>query len=173
MNTLAAKHLPATPHSLFDQMAEQLLDQGFRISHQDRARPWGGFFVIAEAQAQHFADVYFEGLPVEALRIAGPLSPMLVLVAPHQRLSWQYHRRRAEVCRVLRGPVGLATSPTDAEGPLQTLQSGQQISLCPGERHRLVGLDDWSVLAEIWQHTDAQHPSDEADIVRVQDDFGR
>jgi len=29
------------------------------------------------------------------------------------------------------------------------------------------------VLAEIWQHTDAQNPSDENDIVRVQDDFGR
>jgi hypothetical protein len=29
------------------------------------------------------------------------------------------------------------------------------------------------VIAEIWQHTDANHPSDEDDIIRVQDDFGR
>jgi mannose-6-phosphate isomerase len=42
-----------------------------------------------------------------------------------------------------------------------------------GERHRLVGLEDWGVIAEIWQHTDASNPSDESDIVRVQDDFGR
>jgi len=28
-------------------------------------------------------------------------------------------------------------------------------------------------VAEIWQHTDAAQPSNEADIVRVQDDFGR
>jgi hypothetical protein len=42
-----------------------------------------------------------------------------------------------------------------------------------GERHRLVGLEDWGVIAEIWQHTDAAIPSDESDIVRVQDDFGR
>lgn len=27
--------------------------------------------------------------------------------------------------------------------------------------------------AEIWQHTDATRPSDEDDIIRVQDDFGR
>jgi hypothetical protein len=27
--------------------------------------------------------------------------------------------------------------------------------------------------AEIWQHTDVNHPSDEEDIIRVQDDFGR
>jgi len=29
------------------------------------------------------------------------------------------------------------------------------------------------MIAEIWQHTDAAQPSDEDDIVRVQDDFGR
>jgi hypothetical protein len=39
-------------------------------------------------------------------------------------------------------------------------------------RHRLIGLDDFGVVAEIWQHTDAI-PSDEEDIIRVQDDFGR
>jgi hypothetical protein len=45
--------------------------------------------------------------------------------------------------------------------------------LAQGERHRLVGLDAQAIIAEIWQHTDASHPSDEDDIVRVQDDFGR
>jgi hypothetical protein len=40
-------------------------------------------------------------------------------------------------------------------------------------RHRLVGLDNWGVVTEIWQHTDVEHPSDESDIVRLQDDFGR
>jgi hypothetical protein len=29
------------------------------------------------------------------------------------------------------------------------------------------------MLAEIWQHTDDANPSNEDDIVRVQDDFGR
>lgn len=41
------------------------------------------------------------------------------------------------------------------------------------ERHRLVGLNDWGMVAEIWQHIDANNPSDENDIIRVQDDFGR
>ena len=165
---------PATlSQPLFERTAQTLRAQGFRIEHQDHARPWGGFFVIDEAQAAEFADLYFEGLSVEALRLAGPLSLMLLLVAPRQRLSWQYHRRRAEVCRVLRGPVGLVTSVNDEEGPLQMLKAGQQLSLFPGERHRVVGFDDWGVLAEIWQHTDAANPSDKDDIVRVQDDFGR
>jgi hypothetical protein len=42
-----------------------------------------------------------------------------------------------------------------------------------GQRHRLIGLDQWGVVAEIWQHTDSENPSDESDIVRLQDDFGR
>jgi mannose-6-phosphate isomerase len=36
-----------------------------------------------------------------------------------------------------------------------------------------VGLEDYAVVAEIWQHSDADNPSDENDIVRLQDDFGR
>ena len=40
-----------------------------------------------------------------------------------------------------------------------------------GERHRLIGLHGRALVAEIWQHTDANHPSDEDDIVRVSDDF--
>ena len=53
------------------------------------------------------------------------------------------------------------------------LETGEVIRLQQGERHRLVGLDGWGMIAEIWQHTDPQKPSDEDDIVRVQDDFGR
>jgi hypothetical protein len=69
--------------------------------------------------------------------------------------------------------VGVATSPTDEEGEVKSYEPGALIVLKQGERHRLVGLDGWGVIAEIWQHTDASQPSDEDDIVRVQDDFGR
>ena len=159
--------------ALFQQVAEQLQRQGFTIAQQDPTRPWGGFFVIDENQAQQFANAYFNGLSVDQLRIAGKLSPKVLLVAPHQRLSWQYHHRRAEIWQVVQGPVGVATSDTDTQGEVKSLQVGERIVLRQGERHRLVGLQDWGVLAEIWQHTDANQPSDEDDIVRVQDDFGR
>ena len=163
-----------TPKALlFQQLAAQLRTQGFRISQQDETRPWGGFFVIDESQAQQFADQYFGGLSVEDLRIAGQLSPKVLLVAPGQRLSWQYHHRRAEIWQVMAGPVAVATSLTDLETSSNTYAPGERIVLRQGERHRLIGLHGWGVVAEIWQHTDASHPSDEADIVRVQDDFGR
>jgi mannose-6-phosphate isomerase-like protein (cupin superfamily) len=150
-----------------------LTQQGFTIAKEDPTRPWGGFFVIDEYQAQQFADTYFNGLSVDNLRISGKLSPKVLLVAPHQRLSWQYHHRRAEIWQVVQGPVGVATSDTDEQGEVKSYQVGERIVLKQGERHRLVGLKDWGVLAEIWQHTDANNPSDEDDIVRVQDDFGR
>ena len=159
--------------ALFQQVAAQLNQQGFIIAQEDQTRPWGGFFVINEGQAQQFANTYFDGLSVEGLKISGKLSPKMLLVAPQQRLSWQYHHRRAEIWQVVQGPVGVAASVTDEQGEVKTYQEGERIILQQGERHRLVGLDGWGVLAEIWQHTDAAHPSDEDDIVRVQDDFGR
>ena len=158
---------------LFQQVAQTLEQQGLTIVQEDHTRPWGGFFVIDENQAQQFADRYFDGLSVDKLRISGKLSPKVLLVAPQQRLSWQYHHRRAEMWQVVRGPVGVATSDTDEQGEVKSYQVGERIVLKQGERHRLVGLQDWGVLAEIWQHTDANQPSDEDDIVRVQDDFGR
>ena len=159
--------------ALFQQVAETLKQQGFTIAKEDPTRPWGGFFVIDETQAQEFANVYFDGLSVDGLRISGKLSPKILVVAPHQRLSWQYHHRRAEIWQVVQGPVGVATSETDEQGEVKSLQVGERIILRQGERHRLVGLKEWGILAEIWQHTDAGNPSDEDDIVRVQDDFGR
>lgn len=164
----------STPkEALFQEIEQRLQAQGFRIDRQDQSRPWGGFFVLDEDQAQAFADQYFSGLPVENLRISGKLSPKILLVAPHQRLSWQYHHRRAEIWRVVEGPVGIAISDSDTEGEVKDYQPGEQIMLTQGQRHRLVGLGGWGVVAEIWQHTHAAQPSDEDDIVRVQDDFGR
>lgn len=159
--------------TIFSQINESLQQEGFTIASYDDNRPWGGFFVIDESQAQKFADTYFEGLDVASLKISGKLSPKILLVAPHQRLSWQYHHRRAEIWRLINGEAGVIRSEDDVQGQLEVLKKGDTITLQQGERHRLVGLNDWGVVAEIWQHTDAENPSDENDIVRVQDDFGR
>ena len=94
-------------------------------------------------------------------------------MAPNARLSWQYHNRRAEIWQVYKGSAGIITSDSDAETNMKVYNEGDQITLKQGERHRLIGLDDYAVVAEIWQHTDANHPSDEDDIIRVQDNFGR
>lgn len=159
--------------NFFESVREKIEQQGFTIVDKDWDRPWGGFFVIDEKQATDFVQNYFGDIDIEELKIAGKLSPKILIVQPGKRLSWQYHHRRAEIWNVLEGPVGVITSDTDEQGQIKILQTGEYIKLKQGERHRLVGLDDWAILAEIWQHTDPKNPSDEDDIVRVQDDFGR
>ena len=157
---------------LFQETQQQIKEEGFTIVDKDWERPWGGFFVIDEDQASEFAKKYFDS-SVDDLKISGKLSPKILMVQPEKRLSWQYHHRRAEIWKVLEGPVGVVRSDTDEQGSVENYESGEAVTLEKGERHRLVGLDDWGILAEIWQHTDPENPSDEDDIVRVQDDFGR
>ena len=158
---------------MFQKINDSINKHGLKIIASDLERPWGGFFVLDENDAQAFADLYFEGLDVEPLRIGGKLSPKILLVKPEARLSWQYHHRRAETWRVIEGPVGIVRSATDEEGELISFGTGETVVLEKGERHRLIGLDNWGVVAEFWQHTDPTYPSDEDDIVRVQDDYRR
>jgi mannose-6-phosphate isomerase len=158
---------------IFNEAEKLLGDLQFAIHSEDRNRPWGGFFVIEENQSQRFIEEFFPHLDASDFDGFSKLSPKLLLVAPEKRLSWQYHHRRSEVWRVVKGTVGVIVSETDEGGELKKLNEGDDISLSRGMRHRLVGLTDWAILAEIWQHTDPDNPSDEDDIVRVQDDFGR
>ena len=133
----------------------------------------GCFFVLNEGEARKFISLYFPDLTPEELTISGKLSPKILIVAPNKRLSWQYHHRRAEIWKLIGGVAGVITSDTDEEKETTHLNIGDIIQLKQGERHRLIGLDGWGIVAEIWRHTDAENPSDENDIVRVQDDFGR
>lgn len=162
------------PKSDVMESVEQYLSKsGFTVAAKDFKRPWGGFFVLDESQAKEFGERYFPGLELSTLKISGKLSPKILMVEAKKRLSWQYHHRRAEIWKLVAGTAGVVTSDTDKEGEVHKLAIGEIIRLKQGQRHRLVGLDGWGMIAEIWQHTDLNHPSDEDDIIRVQDDFGR
>jgi mannose-6-phosphate isomerase-like protein (cupin superfamily) len=118
-------------------------------------------------------NTFFDGINIETLKTSGKLSPKILIVSPNSKLSWQYHYRRAEIWKVYKGVVGVKKSFDDVEKPMMILKKNDQIKLIQGERHRLIGLDDFAVISEIWQHTDPDHPSDENDIVRISDDYGR
>ncbi|GAB3167118.1 cupin domain-containing protein [Telluribacter humicola] len=158
---------------VFEQVQQYLDSLGFTVVSKDHNRPWGGFFVLEEAQAPEFIKEFFPHLSVADFAGFDKLSPKILVVAPGKRLSWQYHHRRAEIWKVIGGKAGVVTSETDEQTDLQELPLNAVISLNQGQRHRLVGVDQYGIIAEIWQHTDASNPSDEDDIVRVQDDFGR
>lgn len=158
---------------IFNNIHSELTDLGFRIVGFDDSRPWGGFYLIDENQAHRFAKHFFNINDVDSLRIAGKLSPKILLVKPAKRLSWQFHNRRAEIWVCIKGTVAVTSSFSDEQEEMKVLFPGDTITLAQGERHRLIGLDEWGLVAEIWRHTDPNNPSDESDIVRLQDDFGR
>jgi mannose-6-phosphate isomerase len=158
---------------MFGKIRSELDKHNLNIINEDQTRPWGGFFVIDENQTSNFVSIFFPHLKLDEIQITNKLSPKILVVAPNSRLSWQYHFRRAEIWKVVKGPVGVKISDTDIEGELKVLDNDDFIKMDKGERHRLIGLESWGVIAEIWQHTDQNNPSDEEDIVRLQDDFGR
>ena len=155
------------------KIENEIIEKGFKITSKDFNRPWGGFLVIDESQAQDFVDTFFDGINIETLKTGGKLSLKILIVSPNSKLSWQYHYRRAEIWKVYKGVVGVKKSFDDVEKPMMILKKNDQIRLRQGERHRLIGLDDFAVISEIWQHTDPNHPSDENDIVRISDNYGR
>jgi mannose-6-phosphate isomerase len=161
-------------NSVFNTVEKFLKDSGFKIVSKDFDRPWGGFFVLDESQAVNFGSLFFSDIDIPSLKISGgKLSPKILMVQPGKRLSWQYHHRRAEIWKLYAGTAGIVTSQTDKESSVQKLSIGEIVRLTQGQRHRLVGLDGWGMVAEIWQHTDPSNPSNEDDIIRLQDDFGR
>jgi len=160
--------------ALATQFKSDIEKLGFTIVEADFNRPWGGFFRLDDTQAPEFITRYFEGVALPAFAQAAPMSPKFLVVEPEMKLSWQVHERRSEFWRVLHGPVAAYLSPTDDQPAApQIFQAGQTITIPVGTRHRLVGLEGRGIVTEIWVHTDPTHHSDESDIRRIADDFGR
>ena len=152
---------------------EKLKSQNLNVVKKELNKPWGGFYVIDEIDSQNFSDFYFSGLNTDKLKISAKLSTKILVIAPNKRLSWQYHHRRSEIWKVASGEIKVVTSKDDLERNEVLLKQEDEINISQGERHRIIGTDDYAVVAEIWIHTDKDNPSDEDDIVRVQDDFNR
>lgn len=152
-----------------DELVEHIITK-YEIVKQDLTRPWGGFYCISPTDTQKFVTEYFSELDID---VTQNISPKILIVAPHQKLSWQYHHRRQEIWKVLKGPVGVVKSSTDTESQLTPVETGDIIRIEALERHRLIGLDDFGLVAELWCHTNKDYLSDEDDIVRVQDDYNR
>lgn len=159
--------------AVFALIEAQLADLGYEISSKDMDRPWGGFLVLDENQIKKFMSDFFPQVELTSDQIGQKLSPKFLIVAPKARLSWQYHFRRAELWSLIAGRSAISRSDSDSQGPVKPMEQGEVVFLEKGERHRLIGTDTWGIVAEIWMHADATNPSDESDIVRLQDDYAR
>jgi mannose-6-phosphate isomerase-like protein (cupin superfamily) len=166
-----------TTTTLITSLTELAQHAGYAVADIDTKKPWGGFVRFTYEDGDAFIGDFFPDIDPIAARLgdaSAALSPKFLIVAPNQRLSWQVHKRRAERWRFLTdGGYYRSQNPEDM-GELQTATAGDVVQFAAGECHRLVGdLDNPTVVAEIWQHTDPGHPSDEADITRLQDDYKR
>ncbi len=155
---------------------EMIAGAGYTVVEKNADKPWGAYLRFDSRQADEFVNDFFPGLSPEEARLGiegAELSPKFLIVKPSQRLSWQYHDRRAERWCFLT-PGGYRKSMTDDESDRIEANAGEVIQFQTGERHRLEGRPDGFVLvAEIWQHTQPELPSDEEDIVRLADDYQR
>ena len=157
---------------LYKQVKQQVEILGFNVVNFDFDRPWGGFLVIDEQQLQLFISTFFDKIEINTSNDI-KLSPKILIVNPKSRLSWQYHYRRKEIWSVYKGPIGVVKSKNDLENPMKIYKNNDIITFDIQERHRLIGLEDVGIVAEIWEHIDIKNPSDEDDIVRLHDDYYR
>ena len=155
---------------LFLDTKREIERLGFNIIGHDFNRPWGGFLLIDESQTKEFISKFISN---KDLKIKNKVSPKILIVNPNSRLSWQYHYRRKEIWKVFKNEVGVIKSTDNNETEMKIFNVGDVIELQKEERPRLIGLSDFGIVAEIWIHTDPANPSDENDIVRLQDDYAR
>lgn len=163
-------------YEIVNEIKECIKANSYTIVEMDDERPWGAYFKLDNNEADLFVKEFFPGLSSTEARLGNDkaeLSPKILLVSPSQRLSWQYHNRRAEVWAFL-NKGSYNRSLTDNQGETQVADAGGVVQFAATERHRLIGyVANYSLVAEIWQHTDSNNMSDEDDIVRIQDDYNR
>lgn len=178
-----AKYFPGlkgtTPKNVAVKRVEDVVKElGYTVVEKDANRPWGAFFRMANSDADRFVREFFPDLSLHDAKLGNDdaeLSPKFLIVAPGQRLSWQYHYRRAERWRFLNDGA-YYRSESDDPGKQIEAKAGVVVQFAAGERHRLCARTDakaYTLVAEIWQHTDPSAPSDEDDIVRLADDYQR
>lgn len=168
--------LPTEKEVVTSDIVRTLEVAGYTVVETNTQKPWGAYVRIENNQADDFVHEFFPGLSPEEARLGietAELSPKILIVSPGQRLSWQYHNRRAERWTFLTDGA-YNKSENDDEGERYAAHAGDVVQFAKSERHRLNGISDgYVIVAEIWQHTDAEQPSNEDDIIRLQDDYVR
>lgn len=87
----------------------------------------------------------------------------LIYVNANSRLSLQYHKKRSEFWKVIKG-----TAMVEIDEKTVTLREGETITIPRQAKHRILALENDCVILEI-----AYGKFDENDIVRLEDDYHR
>ncbi len=110
--------------------------------------------------------VYSEGRPwgkFEKFHENKSCTVKLIYVNANSRLSLQYHKKRSEFWKIVKG-----TAMVEIDGKKVTLQEGETITIPRQAKHRVLALETDCIILEI-----AYGKFDENDIVRLEDDYDR
>lgn len=157
------------------EIKKTFLDPSLELADVDESKPWGAYYRVANKCASEFVRLYFDESTITQARDEGEISPKLLVFEPGNYISLQYHERRAEIWKVLSGKLLASMSYDDEIAEMIEYDIGDQLSYGAQVRHKAGSPSggEWTVVAEIWQHTNPNHLSDENDIIRLQDDYGR
>ena len=111
-------------------------------------------------------SIYSENRPwgrFEKFHENKPCTIKLIYVNPNSRLSLQYHNKRSEYWKVIKG-----TAMVELDGRTMILTEGETVNIPRQAKHRVGALDSGCVILEI-----AYGKFDENDIVRLEDDYKR
>jgi mannose-6-phosphate isomerase len=111
-------------------------------------------------------EVYSESRPwgrFEKFHENKPCTVKLIYINAHSRLSLQYHKKRSEFWKVVKGNAVI-----DLEGKTLILAEGETLTIPRQAKHRVAALDGDCTILEI-----AYGRFEESDIVRIEDDYQR
>jgi mannose-6-phosphate isomerase len=92
-----------------------------------------------------------------------PSTIKLIHINANSRLSLQYHKKRSEFWKVIKG-----TAMVELDGKTIILREGETLTIPRQARHRVGALESECMILEI-----AYGRFDENDIVRLEDDYQR
>jgi 2-hydroxy-3-keto-5-methylthiopentenyl-1-phosphate phosphatase/mannose-6-phosphate isomerase-like protein (cupin superfamily) len=148
-----------------------LIEQtGLTVVDQNTEKPWGAYLVVDPTQTEQFAARFF---PDANIKMEGPMQPKMLIVGACKQLSEQFHHLRSERWHIVQGPVAVQINEQNEEPSIKIYEAGDVLHIEQGQVHRLIGLNDDAIVAEIWEHTDPYNLSTEDDIVRTKDIYGR
>lgn len=92
-----------------------------------------------------------------------PCTIKLIYINANSRLSLQYHKKRSEFWKVIKG-----TAMVELDGKTIILREGETLTIPRQAKHRVGALESECMILEI-----AYGRFDENDIVRLEDDYQR
>jgi mannose-6-phosphate isomerase-like protein (cupin superfamily) len=82
-----------------------------------------------------------------------------------EALSLQYHEQKDETLMVTEGVMEMVLQDADGEGTAVRMEAGDCIRITPGQRHRMVAVEDCEFFEVSSPEID--------DVVRLEDRYGR